>query len=125
MFILFVSPPSVQYSPYQETVWPEEAVLCHCNPTCDDKEDGKRSDRWTDGALEPEAWCLVGLSLFNLIFRLKVQFSSTQRSSHLILCLYEKRFTQRDVVIGTGEILIPAASQSGPSLFRFPVRSTN
>jgi len=75
--------------------------------------------------MEPEAWDLVGLSLFNLIFRLKVQFSSTQRSSHLTLCLYEKRLTHRDVVIGTHEIRIPVASQGGPSLFRFPVRSTN
>jgi len=75
--------------------------------------------------MEPEAYCLVGLSFFNLIFRLKVQFSSTQRSSHLIMCLYEKRLTHRDVVIGTHEVLIPVASQSGPSLFRFPVNSTN
>src|SRR6266702_1750798 len=27
----FVSPPSGQYPPYQEAVWPEEAVLCHCS----------------------------------------------------------------------------------------------
>ncbi len=44
LFILFVSPPSAQYSPYQEKVWPEEAILCHCNQSCDNEEDGKRSD---------------------------------------------------------------------------------
>ncbi len=75
--------------------------------------------------MEPEARCFVGRSFFDLIFRLKVQFSSTQRSSHLTLCLYEKRLAHLDVVIGTLEIPIPVASQSGPSLFRFPVRSTN
>ncbi len=75
--------------------------------------------------MEPEAWCLVGLSIFDLIFRLKVQFSSTQRPSHLILCLYEKRLTHRDVVIGTREIPVPVASQSGPSLLRFLIRLTN
>ena len=75
--------------------------------------------------MEPEAWSLVGLSFHNLISRLKVLFSFAQRSSHLILCLYQKRLTHRDVVIGTLEMPVPVASQSGPSLFRFPVRSTD
>ncbi|KAH8990257.1 hypothetical protein EDB92DRAFT_779548 [Lactarius akahatsu] len=35
-----------------------------------------------------------------------------QRSSHLIICLYEKRLIRRDVVIGTQEIPIPVVSQS-------------
>src|SRR6266702_7328222 len=66
---------------------------------------------------------LYDFSFFNLIFGLKVQFSSTQLPSHLILCLYEKRLTHRDVVIGTREI--PVTTQRGPSSVRFPVRSTN
>ncbi|KAI9433078.1 hypothetical protein BJY52DRAFT_1422825, partial [Lactarius psammicola] len=37
---------------------------------------------------------------------------STQQFSHLILCLYEKRFTRPDVVIGTHEISIPVESQT-------------
>src|SRR6266702_4072995 len=78
----------------------------------------RKASRLTDGTLEPEAWCLVGLSFFNIIFRLKVQFSSTQRSSHLILCLYEKRYLHPDVVIGTHEIRIPVESQSGSYLVR-------
>jgi len=41
---LFVSPQSAQCPPYQEAVWPEEAVLCHCNQWCDSEEDRKRSD---------------------------------------------------------------------------------
>ncbi|SRR6266702_157877 len=40
---LFASPPSTQCPPYQEAVWPEEAVLCHCRQWCDSEEDGKRS----------------------------------------------------------------------------------
>ncbi len=71
--------------------------------------------------MEPEAGCLVGLSSFNLIsFWLKVQFSSTQQSSHLTLCLYENRFAQRDVIIGTHETPIPVESQSGSSFIEFP-----
>ncbi len=52
----------MQCSPYQEAVWPEEAVLCHCSQSCDNEEDAKRSDRWTNRAVEPEAGRLVGLT---------------------------------------------------------------
>ncbi|KAF8265520.1 hypothetical protein EI94DRAFT_1831160 [Lactarius quietus] len=34
-----------------------------------------------------------------------------QPSSHLVLCLYAKRLTQRDLLIGTHEITIPAESE--------------
>ena len=40
----FVSPPSARSSTYQEAVWPEEAILCHCDQSCDGEEDGKRPD---------------------------------------------------------------------------------
>ena len=73
----------------------------------------------------PDAWLLVGFFFFGLILRLKVQFSSTQRFSHLTLGLYEKRLTHRDIVIGVNEIPMHVASQNGPSLFEFPIRSTN
>src|SRR6266702_4120052 len=58
--------------------------------------------------------------LFIIIFRLKILFSFTQRSSHLTLCLYEKRYLHPDVIIGTHETRIPVASQSGPSCLDFP-----
>ncbi|KAF8264172.1 hypothetical protein EI94DRAFT_1788157, partial [Lactarius quietus] len=37
---------------------------------------------------------------------------SVQPSSHLILCIYAKRLTQRDLLIGTHEITIPTESES-------------
>ncbi len=75
--------------------------------------------------MEPDARCLVGLSFVRLIFELKVQFSSTQLPSHLTLCLYEKRLTRRDVVIGTQEISVPVESQTGPFLIRKLTCSTS
>ena len=61
--------------------------------------------------MEPDARSLVGLS-FVLVSWLTVLFSFVQPSSHLILCLYAKRLTHRDLLIGTQEIAIPAESES-------------
>ena len=79
VFNLFISPPNVQCSPYQETVfWHKEAVLCHRSQSHDNEEDDKRSDRWTDGAVEPDTWCLVGLSFFLFVFSVNIlQFYTT------------------------------------------------
>ena len=65
---LSVSPQGSKCPPYQEAAWPEEAVLCHCNQWCDSEKDEKRSDSWTYGSLEPDAWRLVGVSFFSILF---------------------------------------------------------
>ena len=43
----------------------------------------------------------------------KAPFSLVQPSSHLTLCLYAKRSARPDILIGTHEMQIPLASQSG------------
>ncbi|KAH9020771.1 hypothetical protein EDB84DRAFT_554313 [Lactarius hengduanensis] len=54
--------------------------------------------------------------LFSRIFRLKVPISFVQPSSRLILCLYAKRLTQRDILIGMHEMVIPNESESNISV---------
>jgi hypothetical protein len=44
---------------------------------------------------------------------LKVPFSLVLPPSHLTLCLYAKRSAHPDILIGTHEMPIPLASQSG------------
>src|SRR6266702_1832486 len=61
-----------------------------------------------------------------IFFRLKVLFSFVQPSSHIILCLYAKRLTQRDLLIGTHEIMTPVESESSSSVhYRILVHVTN
>ncbi|KAN0128709.1 hypothetical protein V8E53_013430 [Lactarius tabidus] len=46
--------------------------------------------------------------------------------SHLILCLYAKRLTQKDLLIGTHQITIPAESESGSSVhYKTLIHTTN
>jgi hypothetical protein len=46
---------------------------------------------------------------------LRLPFSLVQPSSHLTISLYAKRSAHPDILVGTHEMLIPVASQSGPS----------
>ena len=63
--------------------------------------------------MEPEPGRIVGLPSFPPILWLKVPFSLVQPSSHLTLCLYAVRSAHPNILIGTDEIRIPLASQSG------------
>ena len=62
---------------------------------------------------EPTSGCIVRLPSFPPNLWSKIPFSLVQPSSHLTLCLYEKRSAQPDILIGTHEMQIPLASQSG------------
>jgi len=97
--------------------------VCIVNYCCLHARDCTKSHPAYDLVKQGDPLCDFTFSV--LFFWIKVRYSSTQRSSHITLCLYEKWLTRRDVVIGTHELLMPIASQSGPSLFRFSVRSTN
>ena len=57
-------------------------------------------------------------SIFSLLFRLRILYSSVQPSSRLILRLYAKRFAHSDKLIGTHEIAMPVESQTGWFILR-------
>jgi hypothetical protein len=63
--------------------------------------------------MEPETGRIVRLSSFLPILWLNLPFSLVQPSSHLTICLYAKRSAHPDILIGSHEMLIPLASQSG------------
>ncbi|KAH8977931.1 hypothetical protein EDB92DRAFT_1821947 [Lactarius akahatsu] len=65
-----------------------------------------------DQRLDP----LYDFLLFSRIFRLKVPISFVQPSSQLTLCLYAKRLTQRDILIGIHQMVIPNESESSSSI---------
>jgi len=63
--------------------------------------------------VEPDPGCIVCLPSLPLILWLKLLFSLVQPSSPLTLRLYAKRAAHPDILIGTHEMAIPLASQSG------------
>ena len=63
--------------------------------------------------MEPEPGYVVRFPSFRPILWLNVPFSLVQPSSHLTLNLYAKRSAHPDILIGTHEMAIPQASQSG------------
>ncbi|KAH9025479.1 hypothetical protein EDB84DRAFT_1677898, partial [Lactarius hengduanensis] len=58
---------------------------------------------------------LYDILFYSRVFRLKVPTSIVQPSSRLTLCLYAKRLTKSDLLIGSHEIVIPVESQSNIS----------
>ena len=67
-------------------------------------------DRWRIGT---RTWVLCRSSLIPSNSKAKVPFSLVQPSSSLTLRLYAKRSTHPDILVGTHEMRIPLASQSG------------
>ena len=63
---------------------------------------------------------LYVLPSFRPILWLKPSFSLVQPSSHLTICLYAKRSAHPDILMGTHEMPIPLASQSGSFCREFP-----
>ena len=79
-------------------------------------------DKWRSGT---RSWihCKLGLVSFPPILCLKLPFS--QPSSHLTLRLYARRSAHPDILIGTYEMPVSLASQSGSFCREFPlVQST-
>jgi hypothetical protein len=70
--------------------------------------------------LEPEPGPIVRLHTFPSILCLKIPFSLVQPPSHLTFRLYAKRLAHPNTLIGTHEMPIPPASQSGSFLLRIP-----
>ena len=67
--------------------------------------------------MEPDPGSIVGLPSLPPILCPNLPFSLVQLSSHLTLRLYAKRSAHPDMLIGTHEMPIPLASQSGSFCF--------
>ena len=94
--------------------FPEEETLRYCAQLWDNGgKDCRRSGSETRGELEPEPGSIAGLPSFPPILRLKVSFSLVQPTSPLTLRLYAEQSGHPGIPIGTRQIPVPPASQSG------------
>ena len=73
--------------------------------------------------MEPDPGSIVRVPSIPPILWLKISFSLVQQSSHLTIRLYAKRSAHPDILIGTHEMPIPRASQSGSFFSEFPFLS--
>ena len=77
----------------------------------------KLRDRWRSGT---RAWMHCKSSRYPSDLLLKASFNHVQPSSCLTICLYAKRSSHPDIPIGTHEMQIPLATQSGSFCSEFP-----